>query len=95
MTFPASGGVIAGNWNYSIDVQGVALDSTGELTGTYDPVTGTASGGGFGSVSGGGVAGGGSGTWSATIDTAAGTLSGFGDGSDSATFELTFEPYQL
>jgi actin-like ATPase involved in cell morphogenesis len=96
MTFPASGGAIIGTWTYSIDVQGVALSSTGELTGTYDPVTGIASGDGFGSVSGGGVTGGGSGAWSATIDTASGTLSGVGgDGSDTATFELIFEPYQL
>jgi hypothetical protein len=96
MAFPASGGAIAGTWNYSIDVQGVTLSSTGELTGTYDPVTGIASGDGFGSVSGGGVTGGGSGAWSATIDTASGTLSGIaGDGSDTATFELNFEPYQV
>ena len=96
MTFPASGGAITATWNYAIDVQGVTLSSTGELTGTYDPVTGVASGDGFGSVSGGGVSGGGSGTWTATIDTASGTLSGIaGDGSDTAAFELTFEPYQL
>ena len=96
MTFPASGGPVTATWAYSISLQGVTLNSEGDLSGTYDPATGTASGEGFGTVSGGGVTGGGSGSWSATINPAAGTVSGIaGDGSETITFELTFEPYEL
>ena len=82
------------SFTYAISIQGITLDGSGDLTGTFDAASGTMSGTGFGQVSSGGFGGSGSGAWAATVNPAAGTVSGTaGDADGTATFELTFPPY--
>ena len=95
MIFRPEGGPVEGSFSYAITISGFTINASGDLTGTYDPASGTMSGTGFGEVNAGGVAGGSSGgPWSATVNPAAGTVSGTaGDADGTATFELTFPPY--
>ena len=83
-------GDLEGTFALFINIQGVTIDTVGELTGTYDPAAGTMTGTGFGATTAGPVSGPGEGGWTATVDPAAGTIVG---GADGAVFELTFTPY--
>ena len=94
MVFRPEGGDVTGSFAYTLDVQGISLESFGELAGTYDPATGVISGTGFGTTQGGGISQTGEGTWSAALDPVAGTITGqAGDG--DVTFALTFVPYTI
>ena len=90
--FRPEGGDVSGSFAYTIDVQGITLESFGDLTGSYDPTTGSITGTGFGTTQAGGISGSGEGSWTATVDPAAGTIAGVG-GDDEVTFDLTFPPY--
>ncbi len=90
--FRPEGGDVSGSFAYTIDIQGITLESFGDLTGSYDATTGSITGTGFGTTQGGGVSGSGEGSWTATVDPAAGTIAGVG-GDNEVTFDLTFAPY--
>jgi hypothetical protein len=90
--FRPEGGDVSGSFAYTIDVQGITLESFGNLTGIYDAATGSITGTGFGTTQGGGISGSGEGSWTATVDPAAGTIAGIG-GDNEVTFDLTFPPY--
>jgi hypothetical protein len=90
--FRPEGGEVTGTFQLTFTVEGISLDSVGDLTGTYDPAAGVITGTGFGTTSGGGISGSGEGAWTATVDPAAGTIAAIA-GDNEATFDLTFTPY--
>lgn len=93
ITFSPLGGPVTGVFEYSISVQGVSIEGSGELTGDFDADALTITGTGFGTVNAGGFGGSGEGSWTAFVEPEAGLLlgvTGEGDGS----FELTFDPYE-
>jgi len=90
--FRPDGGDVTGTFQITFSVEGISLDSVGDLTGTYDPASGVITGTGFGTTSGGGISGSGEGAWTATVDPAAGTIAAIA-GDNEATFDLTFTPY--
>ena len=92
LIFRPEGGDVTGSFAFTFTVEGVSLDTAGDLTGTYDPTSGVIAGTGFGTTTGGGLSGSGEGGWTATVDPVAGTIAAIA-GDNEATFDLTFTPY--
>jgi actin-like ATPase involved in cell morphogenesis len=94
MVFSPTGGPVAATFAYALSVQGITIDGSGELTGTFDPATNTMTGSGFGTVTAGGFGGSNDGTWSATVDPEGGVVNAIArTGADAARFDLFFDPY--
>ena len=94
MVFSPAGGPVSATFAFALSVEGIIIDGSGELTGTFDPATNTMTGSGFGTVSAGGFGGSSDGTWSATVDPEGGVVNAIaGTGADAARFDLFFDPY--